>query len=490
MKKSYRLMALMLAALLCLFGCTSLSEQRDTQTEPADSEAQDEPTLSDGLPEDLRYNNEEVFILNMEYIISGPESVDDDTIQNMGQADVVQRANYYRHLAVEERLGVEITFIEETTWANIPGLVRQSVNAGSHDYDMVFTVASQQMYLIQEGLYASISDLEYVNLDNPWWNKEYIETVSVNADNAYVLFGDITFNTVQRTCAMYFNKRLVEMYLGMTDQDIYRIVLDGEWTLDKLYELVSGVYEDNGDGNNGVEDIHGITCFTDQTYDFVAYSAGLEFTSRNEDGYPVLALNNERSVDLADKMLKVLSGEHVFKSSNNNEHVEHFTNGKALFMANRFYVCDWPFMREMKDDYGIIPMPKYDESIDGYHSVVEALVQWGAVPVTTPNYEMVSAVAEFMAFEGYKSVTPTYYETALKLKFTRGEDLDTEAAIIDMIASGARTDFLYMNSLNGLGKIFNQIGNSGQNNFASRYASLELAAKGALNEMIASDINR
>ena len=402
----------------------------------------------------------------------------------------MQKANYYRHLAVEERLGVEITFIEETKWANIPNLVRQSVNAGSNDYDMVFTVASDQVYLIQEGLYVPISNLKYVNLEKPWWNKEYISSISVNSDNVYVLFGDITFNTVQRTCAMYFNKRLLDVYLGMSDSDIYEIVLNGEWTLDKLYELASSVYEDDGDGINDVDDVHGVVSFKDCTYDYVAFSAGLEFTSRDENGYPVLALNNERSVDLADKILKIFNGPHVYKGTSNNDHIEHFTNGKALFLLNRFYVCDWPHMREMVDDYGIIPMPKYDESIDGYHAAVEPLVQWGTVPVTTPDYDMVSAVAESMAFEGYKTVTPTYYETALKLKFTRGEDLDTEAAIIDMIASGARTDFLYMNKLNGLGYIFNYIGNSGQNNFASRYASYELAAKGALNEMIENDINR
>ncbi|MBQ8552023.1 MAG: extracellular solute-binding protein [Clostridia bacterium] len=489
MKKRYRFTALLLVLLTVMtlaVGCNDTPADTDTEPVTTGTQAASETELSDGLP-DLNYGGDEVNILNMEYIISGPHTLNDGENAVQAQADVVQEANYYRRRAVEERLGVTINFIEETKFANIPGLVRQSVNAGSNDYDMVFTVASQQVVLMQEGLYTPISDLTYVNLDNPWWNKEYIESVSVNSDNPYILFGDITFNTVQRTCAVYFNKRILEERHGMSDDDLYQIVLDGDWTIEKMYELASTVYEDNGNSVNDAEDIHGMISFSGETYNWMAYSAGLEFTSRDEDGYPVLNLNNERTVELADKLLELLTGEHVFKTSVNNDQVTHFTDGKALFLANRLYICDWSALREMTDDYGIIPMPKYDESIDGYHSVVESLVQWGAVPVTVADYDMISAVAESMAYEGYMTVTPAYYETALKLKFTRGDDVDTEAAIIDLITTGARTDFLFMNSLDGIGKIFQQIGNSGQNNFSSLYASYELAAKGKLGELIEND---
>lgn len=485
--KKYRFIALLLAGVTLTIGCGTTPKDDDITTVVTDTQAPEETELTDGLP-DLDFNDETVNILNMEYIISGPESLDD--VGSVGaQADVVQEANYYRHLAVEERLNVQINFIEQTKYAEIPGLVRQSVNAGSNDYDMVFSVATQQVTLGQEGLYAPISDLEYVNLDKPWWNKEYIEAVSVNSENPFILFGDITFNTVQRTCAVYFNKRILEERFGMKDEDLYKIVLDGEWTIDKMYEMASAVYEDNGNGVNDVEDLHGIVNFGNNTFNWMAFSSGLEFTSRDEDGYPVLNLNNERSIALADKLLLLLGGEHTFKTSNNGEQVGHFSQGKSLFLANRLYIADWGDLREMVDDYGIIPMPKFDESVDTYHCVVENLVQWGAVPVTVADYDMVSAVAESMAFEGYKSVTPAYYETALKLKYTRGEDVDTEAAIIDLITTGARTDFLYINTLDGLGKIFTNIDTIGQNNFASLYASTELAAKGKLNELIENDQN-
>ena len=48
--------------------------------------------------------------------------------------------------------------------------------------------------------------------------------------------------------------------------------------------------------------------------------------------------------------------------------------------------------------------------------------------------------------------------------------------MIDIITSGARTDFLFMNHLGNLGTIFQDIYKNGENTFASLYASYENAA--------------
>lgn len=489
MKKT-RLISALLAVMLLGTACGPAGAGGETTTDTQISTDTSAPAedLTDGLPEDLNYGDEVINILNMQYIISGPKDYDPDNADISQQDVAVQEANYYRRLAVESRLGVKLNFIEESSYNKIPNMVRQSINAGSDDYDMVFSVANQQVTLSQEGLYLPISELTYVDLDKPWWNKEYIESVSVNVNNPYILFGDITFNTIQRTCAVFFNKQMLEERFNMTDEDMYELVLDGKWTIDKMTEFASAVYEDDGNTVKDANDTYGLVSWEINAFEWLAYSAGLEFTSRNEDGYPVLNLNTEKTVDLCDKLLKLFNGEHAFVADSNDGQVNMFAEGKSLFSVNRLFLADWNQLRTMQDDYGIIPMPKFDESTDGYHSAVESYVQWGAVTVTTPDPDMISAVAESMAYEGYQRVTPAYYETALKLKFTRGEDVDTEAKIIDIISKGAYTDFLYINQLDGLGTIFANIYRVNQNNFASLYASTELAGKGKLNELIELDM--
>ena len=366
----------------------------------------------------------------------------------------------------------------------MPGLISQAVNSQSNDYQMIFGVANNILALVNEGYFLPVEDLPHVNLEKIWWNKGYIESVSLNSEFPFILFGGITYNNVERTTCMFFNKRLTEVHHGLSDNDIYDIVLDGDWTLDKFKELATGIYIDDGNSTNDINDFHGITMSGKREVEFVAFSCGLSFTTRDEDGYPVLDLNTNDSVDLAEKLISIFCSEDSFASGSNNDYVDvKFAGGNALFMPSRLFLAGWGSMREMEDDFGIIPMPKFDENVDQYYSAVGNAVQWGVVPVTVPDPALISAAAESLAYEGYHRVIPAYYETSLKLKYTRG-DADVESQLIDMITEGARTDFLYMNTLGGIGGIFGACYEAGQNKFASYYAEREMAANANLRKLI------
>lgn len=429
------------------------------------------------LPDDLKYPGETVTIISAEGVLASEDELSSDI-------NALTKAMYDRTLAVEERFDIDFEFVNIVPWGNIAGMVRQSVNAGSDDYQLVFTCASGQVNLVNEGLYFNIDELPYIDLEKPWWNKQYIESVSLNEEAQYILFGDITYNTLQRTTCVFFNIQLLENRLGMSPEDIYEIVYNGEWTIDKFTELVSQVYEDDGNTVNDINDVHGLVYLDYAPFNWMAFSSGLKFTSRDEDGYPEINVNNEQTVDMLDKLCKLFfDNPAVYSASttNRNEFAEAFNAGKSLFLINRFYMTDWEHLREMKDDYGILPMPKYSEEIDGYHSTVEGLVQWGAVPLTVKDPVMISAVAEALAYESYMRTTPAYYESTLKLKQTRDE---ASMEMIDMIMEGRDTDFLFINPLGGLGNIFVNVYKSGQNNFASIYASLETAGETALQNLI------
>lgn len=274
----------------------------------------------------------------------------------------------------------------------------------------------------------------------------------------------------------------------MVPQDLYDLVYEGKWTIDKFTELVSSVYEDDGDTVQDIDDIHGLVYYGNSPFNWMAFSSGIEFTTRDENGYPSINVNTDTTVNMLDKLCALFfNNESVFAGGDNQSYATAFGNGKSLFCVNRFFLAGWKQLREMNDDYGILPMPKYDESIDGYHSTVEALTQWGGVPVTVENPEMVSAVAEALAYEGRRLTTPAYYDETLKLKLTRD---DASMDMIDMIMAGRDTDYLYINTLNGLGLVFVNVFNAKQNNFASTYASYETVGMAALQDLIDAYENR
>lgn len=470
---------LLLGSMLLATACSGGAGEETTAAAVTTTAAE---TVDEGpkleIPDTLKFPDETVTILTAEGIVAGPDELEEG-------ATAQGEAAYNWRRTIEEMFGITLESIGIVPWGDTQNLARQSINAGSDDYDMVFTCAQHQVNLVNEGLYLPLNSLPYIDIEKPWWNKQYIDSVSVIEGEPYILFGDITYNTTQRTTCVFFNINLLEEKLNMVPDDLYQLVYDGEWTIEKFGELVSMVYEDaNGNTKNDPDDIHGLVTNGNGAFNWMAFSSGLEFTTRDELGYPVLDINKESTISLIDKLGKVFwRNPSVGNVGDNHEHVWKFGNGNALFLVNRFFLTGWEQLRTMEDDYGILPMPKYDESIDGYHSTVEILVQWGAVPVTVPEdqIEMVSAVAEAMAYYGREYITPAYYETTLKLKQTRDE---ASMDMIDMIMAGRDTDFLFVNSLSGLNTIFSSIAGAGNNIFASIYAAKESAAKANLETLI------
>ena len=76
-------------------------------------------------------------------------------------------------------------------------------------------------------------------------------------------------------------------------------------------------------------------------------------------------------------------------------------------------------MRNMSDDYGIVPIPKLDEAQSEYYSYAHDTFTAYAVPATVidERLEQVGAILEAMASESYRTVLPAYYEITLKDKY-------------------------------------------------------------------------
>ena len=68
----------------------------------------------------------------------------------------------------------------------------------------------------------------------------------------------------------------------------------------------------------------------------------------------------------------------------------------------------------MQADYGILPMPKYDEAQDAYHSLIwqhyDSII---GIPKSCGDATMVSAITEAISAESFYTVYPMFYETLL-----------------------------------------------------------------------------
>lgn len=482
MKKRSLTLALLVCMLLAT-ACTGQNTPVATDTTAADTVSTDEvddTVIKPDIPSDLRYDGNTFRILATPDANYGPVLDDFELDKN---ADVLQQALYNRLIRTEERFGItmELNYGVEQ---QILGMSRASVNANSDDFDMVADVAIWHREGVYEGLYMPVNDLKYIDLDKPWWSKDYIESVSINPNDPYILFGSINLKSVERSACVLFNIDMMRDVKGISEQEMYDLVIDGKWTLDKMIELMKDTYTDeNGNTSSDLNDTYGFVHTDYNEIKFFVFSSGLEFTGRDEDGYPVLALNNERSVSLADKLITLFKGEDSFSQLTQGETVEIFSAGRSLFYINRFISLGW--LRDSNVNYGIIPPPKYDETIDEYYVAVGDHTQWQMVPLTEPDPDFASAVIEYLAYEGYKDVIPAYYDITVKFKYTRG-DLEGSSKMLDIIMANQRNDFMSVNSLGGMEGIFNQVVRSGNNNFSSQYASMVNGANYRLKQYVSN----
>lgn len=408
-------------------------------------------------------------------------------IEGEDTGDVVSDAVYARNIKVEERLNVKLEFIagNEEHEAYMRD-IRTTLMAFDDSYDIIDSIQWRATPLAVEGYFKNLNDAPYLDYSKPWWSNEYMNEIQVSKDSRYLLSGDISVTQLRNMSCVYFNKRLYEEAFGDPDE-LYNIVLDGEWTYDLLKKYVKEVFRDlDGDTKASEGDIIGIGSTPVAQTDHFSYTAGMQFTERDKDGYPTLISNQERNLKIVETIYNLYyetDGVLIYTDpyAMSNELVKIFNDGNSLFYANRFYSAE--DFRDMKDNYGIIPFPKLDETQEDYYSLVHDGTTLFCIPTTVNELELPCAVLEAMCAENYRTVIPAYYEVALKVKYTKD---DVSSQIIDMLHDNVRTDFVYANnycfsSSVKLGTITRSLmgygGGTPNKNYMSTYDSIKSAVE-------------
>ena len=145
----------------------------------------------------------------------------------------------------------------------------------------------------------------------------------------------------------------------------------------------------------------------------------------------------------------------------------------SLLLADR--------LRDMSDEFGIIPLPKFDESQKEYRSFVNGASSMVCVPASCQDLERASVITEALASEAYATVTPVLYETYLKRKVSRDAD---SAEMIDYIVRNRVFDMGYVNLFDGIGSYVRELLVSKATSVASTFKSRDKSSKNIIKKMI------
>ena len=495
-----------LLALICtLFSFVLSCSENAKSTEPEENNAENEIVADPENTTDERQipdNLEPRDFGGKEFVIATRDDTAGPTCRHVlevyAQADIGEVLNdavYKRNLAIEERFNCKIVpkYMDETDEGTLTRELQKTVRAGDYFADAAIGHMINMSAAALQNLFYNWYDVPNIDFSKPWWNETATKELQV-AGRSFFAFSDMLISGYDSTYAIVFNKKLYADF-GIPENP-YNIVNEGKWTIDKLHELTKGVYTDlNG---NGTYDL------TDDLFGFVsnAFSSAAAWpwafdhfvTQRNADGYPEIILNNEKSAQIAAKMYDYYyntTGWSVVADAQRGEmmwwdyvRTEMFPEDKAVF--GTITLGDTIIFKAMESDYGLLPMPKWDEAQEKYCTMIDGHGPLMAIPTTSAqNDDMIGTIMEVLAAESYKQVIPAYYDIALKNKQLRDEE--SIQMLDDYIKPGVLFDFGFIyDGWSGFAFWLSNILQPKKSEFASYYESKERAVTKYYEKVIAA----
>lgn len=407
---------------------TSAATDAGTQTTEETTQA-----ISDDLP-DLDLEGWQMRIISHHDGLSDERTIWASEMNGELINDII----YTRNSEVESRFIFKMSIYTGDFWADDYNKLRASVKAGSRDYDMAFLLpfAANGSLVFDKCVYNMLK-VPYLNFEKPWWH--------TNVNDLFTLYGYLPFvssdyllSSYQYANILIFNKIMAEDFKL---SNIYDLVRNGEWTLDKFAEITAAVSGDlNGNGEIDKEDRFGLA--TNFGYHAITWGYAIgEISVKLEDDNVVLGYKNDRFYRLAEWLYDLLyNSGNVFEIGWDMECEINWDENRVFMQA--LWVNDLEKFRSYKSEYGIIPYAKYDEAQKEYYTYVDARSGGNSIPADaeTDTIANVGLVLEALSCASHTKLIPAYLESVTASKLTRDDD---SIEMLDIISSGRRWDIGY-----------------------------------------------
>lgn len=314
--------------------------------------------------------------------------------------DTLDRAVWMRNATVEELMNVVIT--EECVPHNqIPSALKRPIMVGEcKHHAMIVDSARMALLCVQEGIARNMHEMTGLNPDMPWWSQSANEAFTLGG-KLYFAVPEMMMRDKLNTAAVFYNKTLAEQsYLS----DLATLVSDGEWTQEALIALCEEAY--------AFSDACAMTGMDDTAIALYA-GEGRILARVEEDGSYTEVYGDVESTDALQNIFDTIIGE-AFFAHESERGAPSFAQEQTLFHIN--YLSAMLTDGVLCESYGVLPMPKADESQRDYYSYVSPVSSsLLAFPVTVWEEEEALAVpvVEAMNYISYYDVSPTLYEAML-----------------------------------------------------------------------------
>ncbi|MBE6650509.1 MAG: hypothetical protein E7613_04265 [Ruminococcaceae bacterium] len=390
--------------------------------------------------------------------------------EDRNKGDLIKDAKYARNKAVEDRFNVEITVAYKSTYTDVTAWVNKTVMSGTDEFDLFCSHGASAGSVVLKNVFLNWYDIPNVDFSKPWWSSSCATDLTYDGKSILAV-SDFNYTAVSGAMCMYFNKNLAASYdMG----NLYDVVLSGDWTFDYFVELTKDIYIDqDGSGDKSDGDFFGFAQAHWYGCDISSWLWAFDnpTVKKDEDGVPQVAIKTDKINNIVKDLYDFLfnsNGVHYRPDNEQPQGMTLFYNKQTIFSLGSIGAPTGEGLRNFEDEYGMLPLPKWDENQTNYYTMTPGEHTVLAVPKTVKDTEFVGTVIEALSAESYKQVVPTLYEIALKTRYLR----DNESKdVLDIVVDGRVYEFGYIyGGFEGFGFMLGSMFGQNNNNFESYYS--------------------
>lgn len=357
--------------------------------------------------------------------------------------EVLNDAVYARNLQIEERFNTKVQYTAPTGgYDKSNAEVKKAVQGGDADAFQItsYHVVSNSSNVLQ-GYYMNWYEVPHIDFSKPWWSDSNVDDLTLN-DRCFLAVGDAAVSSIAQTyCVIYDKDKLLDYDID----DIYETVRSGEWTIDYLQSISSGMAQDV-DGNGKMEaesDFFGFISNPHSNLNTYLWAFDNKICQKNDEGRMEYTYYNEKLVGILEKLYEVFYSTEGITLSKSGDHyagINTFVDGRCVFV-NALISQTITFLADYENEYGILPYPKYTADQENYMTMADGNHEAMGVPKSGGDLNFVGKITEVLCAEAYKKILPAYYDVSLKQRYASSPD---DAEMIELCVASRVFDFGYV----------------------------------------------
>lgn len=413
------LAAAMLCCILALAACQNnttptTTNPPDTTSETKDSTTEPEKTIG----EYKRPGFEKVDFDGKVFTIAVPVGKGDGwdnydiAPDDENSPDPLDQAILKRNKTIEELYNCKIV---QKSSANPIGELESDFATGENTIDMV--ADRYALPAFSDGNFYNVNRLN-LDLTKIWFDQGFVRDMTIDG-KLYALCGEFSIESLDATWAMFVNLDILENSERIKDVNIFDLVRNYEWTLDKMLELCRYAKVNGGSDKmtlDDPEDVFGLISSSDQVIGLYI-GGGNVFVSKTDDENGKSSFdsgfNSQLSVDTTDLIYEILADSSVSIPISIKDVGPAFKNGRSLFASG--VISQAKDFAKAGVRFSVIPEPMLNPEQEAYYHYVDNHSSYYAVPKTCADIDVISDFIELFAYHSrfisYREYLNLYKDT-------------------------------------------------------------------------------